>query len=225
MCLDRDGASDRANMLDSMRKTGKAIGPLHGVPVGIKDIVDTVNLPTSFGSSIFTDRKPASSARIIELLEMAGAIVVGKTVTTEFAFMNPSVTKNPINKAYSPGGSSSGSASIVAAGIIPVSLGSDTGGSVRLPASACGLFGIKPTQGLISRDGVFPLSISLDSVGPLSRTVYDVATILQILAVHDDNDHLSVNVKVPNYISEMKRGIKGIKIGLPKNYFLEGNGK
>ena len=198
VCLDRDGASDRANMLDKMRKSGKAIGPLHGVPVGIKDIVDTVNLPTSFGSSIFTDRKPESPARIIELLEMAGAIVVGKTVTTEFAFMNPSVTKNPINKAYSPGGSSSGSASAVAAGHVPIAIGSQTNGSVIRPASYCGLYAIKPSSGIIPRTGVLETSKTLDQMGIFANCLEDLAIVNDVLSDYDSRDPSSRPVPRPS---------------------------
>ena len=123
------------------------------------------------------------------------------------------------------GGSSSGSAAIVASGVIPVALGTDTGGSVRLPAAACGLFGLKPTQGLVSRDGVFPLSTSLDTVGPLSRNVEDIAKVLQIISGKDKNDNSSVKINIPDFLTEMKKGIKKISIGLPKNYFLDGSDK
>ena len=227
---DKDFAINQANKI----KNSDTELPLYGVPLAHKELFQRFikngkAWPNEGGSKSRQNVKSHQTAKVISLLDEAGSIDCGRLVSVEYAFGvtghndYAGTPKNPWNKNYVCGGSSSGSASIVAAGIIPVALGSDTGGSVRLPASACGLFGIKPTQGLISRDGVFPLSISLDSVGPLSRTVYDAATILQILAVHDDNDHLSVNVKVPNYISEMKRGIKGIKIGLPKNYFLEGS--
>ena len=227
--IDKEFAISQASKINNNTEL-----PLYGVPLAHKELFQRFiengkSWPNEGGSKSRKNIKSNQTAKVISLLDDAGSVDCGRLVSVEYAFgvtghnEYAGTPKNPWNKNYVCGGSSSGSASIVASGIIPVALGSDTGGSVRLPASACGLFGIKPTQGLISRDGVFPLSNSLDSVGPLSRTVYDAATILQILAVYDVNDHLSVNVKIPNYISEMKRGIEGIKIGLPKNYFLEGS--
>ena len=188
VCLDTDGAMERAKILDSIRKSGKALGPLHGVPVGIKDIVDTVNLPTSYGSDIFADRRPESPARIIELLEKAGAIIVGKTVTTEFAFMKPSITKNPVNINYSPGGSSSGSASAVAAGNLPIAIGSQTNGSVIRPASFCGVYAIKPSNGIIPKFGVLETSNILDQMGIFANCLEDLALACDALSDYDSRD-------------------------------------
>jgi len=210
--------------------------PLFGVPLAHKELFQRIQdngigWPNEAGSKSREGSKSDQTAEVISLLDKAGSIDCGRLVSVEYAFgvtghnEYAGTPKNPWNQNYVCGGSSSGSAAIVASGIIPAALGSDTGGSVRLPSAACGLVGIKPTQGLISRAGVFPLSNSLDTVGPLTRSVTDAAKILQIIAGNDHKDLSSVSVKIPEYISEMEKGIQGLKIGLPKNYFLEGSDK
>jgi aspartyl-tRNA(Asn)/glutamyl-tRNA(Gln) amidotransferase subunit A len=175
--LDRDAAIEAAKAAEAEIMAGRPRGPLHGVPVGIKDIIDVAGLATTCHSKILIDNIAAADAVCVSRLRGAGAIVVGKLSTHEFAIGGPSFdlpwppARNPWNTAHHPGGSSSGSGSGVAAGLFPMALGSDTGGSVRNPASACGIVGLKPTYGLVSRRGVFPLSFTLDHVGPPSPTM------------------------------------------------------
>ena len=177
--LDEDKArSDARHSLSELEKTGPRT-PLHGIPIGIKDIYYTKGVATTFGSPIYTDFVPKYDATSIARLRRAGAIIMGKTVTTEFACMDPSPTRNPWNAAHTPGGSSSGSAAGVAAHMFPGALGSQTAGSVLRPASYNGVVGFKPTLGRISRHGVFPVSWSLDTMGCFTRTVEDAAILLQ----------------------------------------------
>ena len=186
--LDPDHALAQARAADEYRLSGQAIGPLHGVPVGLKDIIDTSDMPTENGSVICAGRTPSRDAAVAALLRGAGAIIMGKTVTTEFATRHPGKTRNPHNPAHTPGGSSSGSAAAVAAGMVPLALGSQTTGSTIRPASFCGVYGMKPTHGLISRAGMFQLSRSLDHVGLFARTIEDLALLLEVLAGHDERD-------------------------------------
>ena len=179
--LDAEAAMEEARAAEAEIVSGRLRGPLHGVPVGIKDIIDVAGLATTCHSKILIDNVAAADAVCVSRLRGAGAIVLGKLSTHEFAIGGPSFdlpwppARNPWNRDHHPGGSSSGSGAGVAAGLFPMALGSDTGGSVRNPASACGIVGLKPTYGLISRRGVFPLSFTLDHVGPLTRTVADNA--------------------------------------------------
>jgi Asp-tRNA(Asn)/Glu-tRNA(Gln) amidotransferase A subunit family amidase len=186
--LDPEYALAQARAADELRLTGQAIGPLHGVPVGLKDIIDTGDMPTENGSVICAGRTPARDAAVVSLLRAAGAVIMGKTVTTEFATRHPGKTRNPHNPAHTPGGSSSGSAAAVAAGMVPLALGSQTTGSTIRPAAYCGVYGMKPTHGLISRHGMFQLSRSLDHVGLFARTIEDLALLLEVLAGHDERD-------------------------------------
>lgn len=190
--IDRDVALEKARTMDAVRKTGRATGPLHGVPVGVKDIIDTRDLPTENGSSVFAGRQPDADATIVERLTEAGAVVLGKTKTTEFAFMHPTDTTNPHDGSRTPGGSSSGSAAAVAAGQVPLAIGTQTGGSVIRPASFCGIFGIKPTRGHISCRGVLRTSISLDTVGTFGRTLEDAALLVDAIAGYDSADPASM---------------------------------
>src|SRR5256712_13836431 len=186
--LDPEHALAQARAADEYRMSGQPTGALHGVPVGIKDIIDTADMPTENGSVLHAGRTPSRDASVVSLLRAAGAIVMGKTVTTEFATRTPGKTRNPHNPAHTPGGSSSGSAAAVAAGMVPLALGSQTTGSTIRPASYCGVFGFKPTHGLIPRHGMLQLSRTLDHVGLFARTIEDVALLLEQLAAHDERD-------------------------------------
>ena len=186
--LDPDYALAQARALDQLRLEGKPIGPLHGVPIGIKDIFDSADMPTENGSVIYAGRTPSRDATVVSMLRAAGAVIMGKTVTTEFAYFSPGKTRNPHNPEHTPGGSSSGSAAAVAASMIPLALGSQTNGSTIRPAAYCGVVGFKPTHGLISRHRVFALSRTLDHVGLFARSVDDIALLAEQLAGYDKND-------------------------------------
>lgn len=186
--LDPDHAIAQARALDESRRNGQPIGPLHGVPVGIKDIFDTADYKTECGSPLLKGRQPMCDCTAVARLRAAGAVIVGKTVTTEFAYFHPGATRNPHDPQRTPGGSSSGSAAAVAAGMIPLAIGSQTNGSVIRPASFCGVYGVKPTHGTISRHGALILSLALDHVGVFARTLADCALILDVLAGYDAED-------------------------------------
>src|SRR5918999_124670 len=186
--LDRDYAMRQAEAADDRRKQGKATGPLHGVPLGIKDIFDTGDMPTEFGSSLWAGRTPRRDAAAVARLRAAGAVILGKTVTTEYAYFNPGKTRNPHNPAHTPGGSSSGSAAAVAALMVPGAIGSQTNGSVIRPAAFCGVVGFKPTHGLIPRSGALLLSRTLDHVGVFARTVEGAGLLAEALAGFDEED-------------------------------------
>lgn len=189
--LDPDAAMAQAAECDRIRKSGMATGPLHGIPVGLKDIIDTARMPTERGTPIFKGRQTAAVARLVEHLREAGAVIMGKTVTTELAFVHANETRNPHNPAHSPGGSSSGSAAAVAACHVPLTIGTQTNGSVIRPASFCGVFGFKPTRGVISRDGLLQTSVSLDQVGCFGRTLADVAVLTDVIGSYDQRDPAS----------------------------------
>ena len=189
--LDPDAALAQAAECDRIHKAGMAKGPLHGIPVGLKDIIDTARMPTQRGTPIFAGRQTDSVARVVEHLREAGAVIMGKTVTTELAFVHANETRNPHNPAHSPGGSSSGSAAAVAAQHVPLAIGTQTNGSVIRPASFCGTFGFKPTRGVISRDGVLQTSVSLDQVGCFGRTLADVALLTDAIGGYDQRDPAS----------------------------------
>ena len=186
--LDPEHALAQARALDRRKASGERTGPLHGIPVGIKDIFDTADYPTEYGSPIFAGRRPDADCGAVRKLREAGAVIIGKTVTTEFAYFNPGPTRNPRDLKRTPGGSSSGSAAAVAAGMVPLAIGSQTNGSVIRPAAFCGVFAIKPTHGLISRAGALTLSRKLDHVGAFGRSVEDLALILDVLAGQDAAD-------------------------------------
>jgi Asp-tRNA(Asn)/Glu-tRNA(Gln) amidotransferase A subunit family amidase len=186
--LDEDHALEQARAADERKRSGKTIGPLHGVPVGVKDIFDTADMPTENGTVLHQGRTPRSDAAAVRMLRAAGAVILGKTVTTECAYFSPGKTRNPHNPEHTPGGSSSGSAAAVAAGMVPVALGSQTNGSVIRPAAFCGVYGFKPTHGLIPRSGVLQLSRTLDHVGVFARSIEDVALLLEELQGHDEGD-------------------------------------
>ena len=178
---------------------GERIGPLHGIPVGIKDIFDTADYPTECGTPIFAGRRPDSDATVVRKLREAGAVIIGKTVTTEFAYFHPGKTRNPHDVQRTPGGSSSGSAAAVAAGMVPLAIGSQTNGSMIRPAAFCGVFGVKPSHGLISRAGALTLSHTLDHVGAFARSLDDLALILDVLAGEDPADPDSRPYAAPNF--------------------------
>ena len=186
--LDPNAALAQAKECDRIRTAGLPLGPLHGIPVGLKDIIDTAKMPTQRGTPIFKGRQTDRVARIVEHLREAGAVIMGKTVTTELAFMHPAETHNPHNTDHTPGGSSSGSAAAVAAQHVPLSIGTQTNGSVVRPASFCGVFGFKPTRGMVSRSGVLQTSVSLDQLGVFGRSLEDVALLTDAIAGYDQHD-------------------------------------
>lgn len=186
--IDREHALSQARALDLDRKTGKPVGRLHGVPVAVKDVFDTGDLPTEFGSPIYAGRTPRRDAVCVARLRAAGAVILGKTVTTEFAYFKPGKTRNPHDPDRTPGGSSSGSAAAVAAMMAPGAIGTQTNGSVIRPAAFCGVVGFKPTHGLIPRTGALLLSRALDHVGVFGRGVEDVALLAETMAGYDAGD-------------------------------------
>ena len=186
--LDPDYALQQARAADERRLSGQPIGPLHGVPIGIKDIFDTADMPTENGSVICAGRTPSRDSAVVARLRAAGAIIMGKTVTTEFAYFAPGKTRNPHDPEHTPGGSSSGSAAAVAANMVPLAIGSQTNGSTIRPAAYCGVIGFKPTHGLISRHHVLALSRTLDHVGLFANSVDDIALLAEQIVGHDEND-------------------------------------
>ncbi len=186
--LDPEHALKQARAADAHRSEGKALGSLHGIPVGIKDIIDTDDMPTEDGTALHAGRTPVADATLVSRLREAGAIIMGKTVTTELATYAPGKTRNPRNTEHTPGGSSSGSAAAVASGMVPLAVGTQTNGSVIRPAAYCGVYGFKPTYGLISRHGVLTQSLPLDQVGVMARNIEDLALIAEALIGFDEND-------------------------------------
>jgi aspartyl-tRNA(Asn)/glutamyl-tRNA(Gln) amidotransferase subunit A len=207
---------------------GRWRGPLHGIPVGLKDLFDTAGVRTTGGSGQFAGRVPAEDAEVVRRLKAAGAVLVGKQNLHEFGLGATSASShfgpvhNPWNRDYVAGGSSGGSAAAVAASLCYGALGTDTGGSVRLPASFCGTVGLKPTYGRVSTRGVIPLSWSLDHVGPLTRSVLDAAMLLQAIAGYDAQDVTSVDRPVAALIAAIKRGPASLRVGVPREYFFAG---
>ena len=197
---------EKAQEADDYRRSGKPIGFLHGIPVAIKDIIGTVEMPTECGTSIRKGKSYSQNAEIIDLLISEGAIVMGKTATSELAFLGPPKTTNPHDYSRTPGGSSSGSAASVASYMAPLSIGSQTGGSVIRPASYCGVVGYKPTYGLISRNGVLRTSQTLDHIGMFGRNVEDVALLAKALIKKDNQDLASIHYSSENILAETKKG-------------------
>ncbi len=198
--LDPEHALSQARSLDERKAAGQALGPLHGVPVAIKDIFDTADYPTECGSPILNGRRPWTDAAAVARLRAAGAVIIGKTVTTEFAYFHPGKTRNPHDRTRTPGGSSSGSAAAVAAGMVPLAIGTQTNGSMIRPAAFCGVFGAKPSHGLISRTGALTLSRKLDHVGAFARSLPDLALILNVLAGYDVQDADTRMSAHPNFV-------------------------
>ncbi|MBI5709782.1 MAG: amidase [Candidatus Eisenbacteria bacterium] len=223
-----------ARALDEARAAGTEIaargarGPLHGVPVALKDLFDTAGVRTTAGSKILADRVPARDAAVVERLRAAGVVLLGKLAMHEFAYGTTTTSphrgacRNPWDRARVPGGSSGGSGAALAAGLAHLSLGTDTGGSIRIPASACGVVGLKPTFGRVSRRGVIPLAWSLDHVGPMARTVEDAALLLNAIAGPDPEDPWCADVPAGDFTRDLERGARGLTIGVPERYFFEG---
>jgi len=201
--LDRDEALRQARALDERRRNGGALGLLHGIPVGIKDIFDTADYPTECGSPMLKGRLPMRDCTAVARLREAGAVIIGKTLTTEFAYLHPGPTRNPRDLERTPGGSSSGSAAAVAAGMVPLAIGSQTNGSVIRPAAFCGVYGCKPTHGTISRHGALVLSHPLDHVGTFTRSLADTALILEALAGYDPEDSDTRPVAAPAFLERV----------------------
>jgi aspartyl-tRNA(Asn)/glutamyl-tRNA(Gln) amidotransferase subunit A len=206
---------------------GRWRGPLHGVPYAVKDIFDVAGLPTTCHSKIRAGHRAAADAFVVRKLREGGAVLLGKTALHEFATGGPAFdlpwppARNPWNRELHPGGSSSGSGAALAAGMAPMALGTDTGGSVRNPATCCGIIGMKPTYGRVSRSGVFPLAFSLDHVGPMTRSVEDNAILLQAIADHDPDDPTSVAGPQPDFSKNLRSGLKGLRIGLIEHFYKE----
>ena len=197
---------EKAVEADEYRRSGKPLGPLHGVPVAVKDIVGTLDMPTECGTVIRKGKSYSQNAEIVDLLLAAGAIVMGKTATAELAYLGPPKTTNPHDHSRTPGGSSSGSAAAVASFMAPLSIGSQTGGSIIRPASYCGVVGYKPTYGLISRNGVLKTSEKLDHIGVFGRSVEDVALLSKVLIKKDNFDSATVHYSAENMLAETKKG-------------------
>jgi len=222
-----DLARQRAKQAEQDIASGKYRGPLHGIPFALKDIYDTQGILTSGGSKVARDNVPKEDATTTRKLHDAGAILLGKLQTHEFAHGGPSFdlpwppARNPWNLAHFTGGSSSGSGAALAAGLTPAALGSDTGGSIRGPASHCGITGLMPTYGLVSRAGVIPNSFTFDHCGPMARTAEDCAILLQAIAGYDAKDSGSIEQNIPDYRAALNTSIKGLKIGVLRHYWEE----
>jgi Asp-tRNA(Asn)/Glu-tRNA(Gln) amidotransferase A subunit family amidase len=201
--LDRKEALRQAEALDERRRNGKTLGALHGIPVAIKDIFDTADYKTECGSPLLKGRQPMRDAAAVARLRAAGAVIIGKTVSTEFAYFHPGATRNPHDVQRTPGGSSSGSAAAVAAGMVPLAIGSQTNGSMIRPAAFCGVYGVKPSHGLVSRAGALTLSRALDHVGVFARTLADAALILEVLAGYDADDDATRPLAAPAFLETL----------------------
>ena len=218
--LDREALLADAQQKQEELEKGVNVGPLHGVPIGLKDIYYTAGIPTTACSKVYEEFVPEYDATTVTLLKNAGAIMMGKTVTTEFACMDPSPTKNPWNPAHTPGGSSSGSAVAVATRMCPAALGSQTVGSVLRPASYNGVVGFKPTFGRVSRYGVIPVSWSLDHVGWMARSVEDAALLMQVMAVADPNEPITVGLPADDFMAGLASH-SAPRIGLIRRFFYD----
>ena len=224
-----DDARAAARAAEAEIAAGRYKGPLHGIPIGLKDIYETAGVPTTGHSKVMQDHVPKADAFSVGKLRAAGAIIVGKLATHEFALGGPSFdlpwppARNPWDTSRFTGGSSSGTGAAVAAGLVLGGTGSDTGGSIRGPAAYCGLAGIKPTYGLVSRAGILPLAFSLDHAGPLAWTAEDNAIMLQAMAGHDPSDPGSANRPIPDYRAALKGDVKGLRIGLVRHFYERDN--
>jgi aspartyl-tRNA(Asn)/glutamyl-tRNA(Gln) amidotransferase subunit A len=220
-----DRALADARRADDELKSGRDRGPFHGIPYALKDIYDTAGIRTTCHSKLRVDHVPKEDSVAAARLRQAGGVLLGKLVTHEFAIGGPSFdlpfppARNPWNPDHITGGSSSGSGTAIASRMVRMAMGSDTGGSIRGPAAWCGTVGIKPTYGRVSRRGVFPLSWTLDHIGPLARSVEDAAITLQVLAGHDSRDPASADVPVPEYGADLGKGVAGLRIGIPRAFF------
>jgi aspartyl-tRNA(Asn)/glutamyl-tRNA(Gln) amidotransferase subunit A len=228
LAVDGEAALSRAREIDAALARGVDPGPLGGVPIGVKDILLTRGLETTAGSRILRGFFPAFDATVVERLRGAGAVIVGKTNCDEFAMGSSNENsayhpvRNPWDPTRVPGGSSGGSAAAVAARLVPGTIGTDTGGSIRQPASLCGIAGLKPTYGRVSRYGVVAFASSLDQVGPMARTARDCAILLGVIAGHDPRDSTSIDAPVPDYTAALKPEARGLRLGVPREAFGEG---
>ncbi len=225
---DDEAALSAAAAVDRRRAAGDPLGPLAGIPVGIKDMICTRGLETTASSRILEGFVPPYDATVVRRLRAADAIIIGKLAMDEFAMGSSSErslngpVRNPWDPERVPGGSSGGSAVALASGTCPLTLGTDTGGSIRQPAAFCGVAGLKPTYGRVSRQGVIAYASSLDQVGPMARTVRDLALLLQVIAGHDPADATSLNEPVPDYLAALDTPLAGLRVGVPAEYFQEG---
>jgi aspartyl-tRNA(Asn)/glutamyl-tRNA(Gln) amidotransferase subunit A len=222
-----ESALAEARAAEAEISRGQWRGPLHGIPIALKDLIDTAGTRTTAASALFQDRVPAEDAEVVQRLRRAGAVILGKNNLHEFAYGGSSLVSffgdvhNPLNASHIAGGSSGGSAAAVAAGLCYAAIGTDTAGSIREPAALCGCVGIKPTYGRVSARGVIPLSWSLDHVGPLAATVSDAAVVLQAIAGYDALDVGSTDVPVADYVSALRDGAKKLRVGIPRAYFYD----
>ena len=226
--VDEGAVCERAKAVDAKRRKGEKLGPLAGIPIAIKDVLCTKGVPTTCASKMLQHFVPPYDAHVIEKLQQADAVPIGKTNMDEFAMGSSTensayqTTRNPWDLSRIPGGSSGGSAAAVAACEAPISIGSDTGGSIRQPASLCGLVGLKPTYGRVSRYGLIAFASSLDQIGPFAHDVADAALLLEAIAGHDSRDSTSVDRPVPAYSKTFQEPVKDLRIGVPKEFFGEG---
>ncbi len=227
--LTEEAALAEAGEAERELMAGTRRGKLHGIPYALKDIIETAGIPTTGHSKLRQDYIPAADAELVTRLKAAGAIMLGKLATWEFALGGPSFdlpwppARNPWNPDYLPGGSSSGAGAAVAAGFVPGAVGTDTGGSIRGPAAVCGLAGLKPTYGRVSRRGVFPNTFSMDHCGPLARSAEDIALFLKVIAGFDTEDPGSEDVPVPDYPAELNGGVRGLRLGLINDWYQGAN--
>ena len=222
-----EAARERAKQADEELARGEGRGPLHGIPIAVKDLFYTKGVRTTGGSKVFENHVPHHDAAVVERLRAGGAVLVGKTGMHELAYgitsSNPhfGAIRNPWDRDRIPGGSSGGSGAAVAAGMVAMAMGSDTGGSIRVPAAYCGVVGLKPTYGRVSRYGAMPLAFSLDHMGPLTRSVRDAGAVLNAIAGYDPRDETSSRRPVENYVPDIEPSIRGLRIGLPENFYFE----
>lgn len=226
--LDEDGARRSASEADRLAREGRSAGLLHGVPVLIKDNIDTAGLRTTYASGFFEEHIPEHDAAVVSRLRAAGAVILGKVSLHEFAFgirsNNPVIgqSRNLWNREHIPGGSSGGSGAAVAAGLAPMALGTDTGGSVRIPAAFNGISGLRPTTGRVPNHGCMPVSPTHDTIGPMARSVNDVARLFAVIAGFDPADPVSANQPLENFLPRLGDPIEGMRIGIPVNNYFEG---
>lgn len=222
-----DAARDAAAAADAAAAQGRSLGLLHGMPIAIKDNIDTAGVRTTSGASFWSERVPNDDAPVVQRLLSAGAVLVGKATLGELVFdvrsHNPIVghAKNPWNTSRSPGGSSGGSAAALAADMCVGALGSDTGGSVRIPAAFCGVTGLRPTHGAVPSTGATPVSLSNDAIGPMARRAEDVARLFAVMAGYEPSDPHSIDHEFGNFLPRLNDGVVGLRIGLPRNFFFD----
>src|SRR5271168_4185795 len=228
LALSQERAYAQAGRVDALVAAGKPLPALAGVPVAIKDVISTRGIRTTCGSKMLENYVPAYDATAVERIEHAGAVLLGKTNCDEFAMGGSNENSaygpvhNPVALDRVPGGSSGGSAAAVAAGLAVVALGTDTGGSIRQPGAFCGIPGMMPTYGRVSRYGLAAFASSLDRIGPFAENIADAATVMSVIAGHDENDSTSAFVSVPDYLAEIEKPVQGLRIGVPEEYFAEG---